>query len=190
MVRTPWKLELCSLGAVAPPLMRQLREDLASALRHPVWISSDSMDIASAFDPRRRQYNAIRILEKLLNSGISEDTLRLGITTADLFLPVFTHVFGTAQLNGQAAVASLHRLRPEFIGEPANPTLLRRRILVESIHETGHLLGLVHCHVSWCAMAPSRLPEHIELKDPAFCPECSQKAGLPVFEFILKGVIE
>jgi len=177
-VNPQWKVELISLGALAPPILRQLRRDLAFCLRHPVWIAPTPIDISPAFDPGRRQYNAISTLQLLLAGSPGPDTFRLGITSADLFLPVFTHVFGTAQLGGTVATASLFRLRPEFSGDPADPVLLRRRVLIESIHELGHLLGLLHCPVSWCAMAPSRLPEHIDLKDPILCPECVHTSGL------------
>jgi len=167
----PMPVELVPAGAMAPGLLGRLREDLAAALRCPVWISREALDPAEAFDNSRQQYNAITMIQLLLASP-GKGSVRMAVTNVDLFLPVFTHVFGTAQLGGSVGITSLHRLKPEFSGDPPDIDLLHRRLLVETIHELGHLLGLVHCRVSWCAMAPSRLPEHIDLKDAAFCPGC------------------
>jgi archaemetzincin len=63
---------------------------------------------------------------------------RIGIATVDLFLPVFTHVFGTAQLGGNVGVASLYRLRPEYAGAPQDIGRMRERLAKEVLHELGH----------------------------------------------------
>lgn len=185
-----WGLELVSVGATAPALLRQLRDDLAVCLAHPVWISEREQSVAEAFSRDRRQYSADVLLAAILNPEPQAGVKRLGVTDVDLFLPVFAHVLGSAQLNGAAGIASTHRLRPEFSGESSNPQGLRLRILKEVLHELGHTFGLVHCGLSWCVMSASLLPEHVDLKDPSYCRSCAETMGVPrdgILSFFLKG---
>ena len=185
-----WGLELVRVGALAPALLRQLRGDLAVCLAHPVWISEFELSVSGAFSSDRRQYSADLLLNELQAPPPAVNVKRLGVTDVDLFLPVFAHVLGSAQLNGAAGIASTHRLRPEFVGGPADPKALRLRILKEVLHELGHTFGLVHCGTSWCVMSASLLPEHVDLKDPSFCVSCAEPMGVPrdgILSFFLKG---
>ena len=125
-MRDPWCVELVRIGAVLPVMLRVLREDLAGALAHPVWIAPDHIDPAPAFDPSRQQYLVSDLLETLLGRSREAGVFTIGVTDVDLFLPVFTHVFGTAQLGGPVGVASEFRLRPELSGDPSDAGVLRR----------------------------------------------------------------
>ena len=60
-------------------------------------------------------------------------------------MPVLSFVYGQAQLEGQVAVVSLARLRPEFHGLLPDAAVLERRAATEAVHELGHTFGLVHC---------------------------------------------
>ncbi|PJA76733.1 hypothetical protein CO151_02135 [bacterium CG_4_9_14_3_um_filter_65_15] len=185
-----WGLELVRVGAVAPALIRRLRDDLAVCLAHPVWVADFELAPADAFSRDRRQYSAVTILNMLQDPPLTMPHRRVGVTDVDLFLPVFAHVLGSAQLQGQVGVASFHRLRPEFLDDRPNPQVLRLRILKEVLHELGHTFGLVHCQVPWCAMSASLLPEHVDLKDPSFCESCCGRLDVPrdgILSFFLKG---
>ena len=185
-----WGLELVRVGNVAPALLRQLREDLAVCLAHPVAIAEQEIPAAPAFSRERRQYSADLLLAALQDPRPLPGVHRLGVTEVDLYLPVFAHVLGSAQLNGPAGIASTHRLRPEFGGERPDPHILRLRILKEVLHELGHTFGLVHCGLSWCVMSASLLPEHVDLKDPSYCTTCANVMGVPqdgILSFFLKG---
>lgn len=174
-----WRVELVGVGAVPPAALRVLREDLVRLLAHPVWLSDREIDPAPAFDSRRRQYEATRLLAILLDPLPDAGVMRIGITDVDLFLPVFTHVFGSAQLGGPAGIASSFRLQPDS-GPPAyREHLLRERLVKESVHELGHTLGLAHCREALCVMNPSRLPEQIDVKNANFCSACSERIGVP-----------
>ena len=166
------------VGAVPPAALRSLREDLAQSVRRPVWIAKDEIDPSRAFDPHRGQYLVTTLLEMLLSRPQSEDLNIIGVTDVDLFLPVFTHVFGSAQLGGSVGIASDNRLRPAAANGPEDPHLGRERLLKVILHELGHTMGLVHCRLQWCAMSPSRLPEQVDLKDAAFCDNCTATVGM------------
>ncbi len=175
----PWSVELIRVGAAAPAMLRAVREDLVPILAHAIWVADRTLDPVPAFDPHRSQYDATTLLLMLNDPPPPPDLLRIGLADVDLFLPVFTHVFGAAQLGGTAGIVSCHRLRPQFEGDPPDQALLRSRLVKEVLHELGHTLGLTHCRVSWCAMAASRVPEEVDLKDAAFCDPCAERIGVP-----------
>ncbi len=178
-MKTAWRLEIVSTGGVAPLVLRQLEEDLVRALARPVRICEWLLAPECAFNRQRGQYLATTLLEMLLSPPPPDGVHRIAVTDLDLFLPVFTHVFGSAQLGGPVGIASTFRLLPEDPADPGGPDLLRTRLLKEVLHELGHTLGLVHCRVPWCAMSPSRLPEEVDLKDAAYCAACASHAGVP-----------
>jgi archaemetzincin len=99
----------------------------------------------------------------------------LGVTELDLFIPIFTFLFGEAQLNGIGALVSTHRLHNQFYGIPENKKLLRSRLLKEAIHELGHTFGLIHCFTLKCVMKSSTYVEEIDQKSINFCRVCEQK---------------
>ncbi len=177
-MRADWTVELVRVGPVAPSLLPEVAERLQHYLLRPVPLCAD-IDPAPAFDPHRNQYLADAILDLLAPAGNGVGPVRMGLTAVDLFLPVFTHVFGAARLAGGVGVASYHRLRPEYSGSPADRARLTSRLAVEVLHELGHALGLTHCRTPWCAMAPSRAPEEVDSKDLAYCSPCAARLGVP-----------
>jgi archaemetzincin len=166
----PWRLELVRVGAVPPAVLRETAKRVEPLLGWPVHLTAAEVDGSPALDAGRRQYSAAKMLELLSALPADEGVKRVGVTPLDLFLPVFTHLYGYAQLGGQVAVVSTFRIRPED-GQP--PELLLERTAKEVLHELGHTMGLVHCPAPWCAMHPSRWPEEIDLKDLAYCPPCA-----------------
>lgn len=159
-------------------MVRTLRSDLQELLQHPVSLLPGRLDPSPAFNPARRQYDALALLSLLQPSPAQEQHFYLGITDVDIFLPVFTYLFGLASLSGSAAVVSTYRLRPETNGNRPDPSLLRVRLAKEALHELGHLFGLKHCPVPWCVMSSSRSAEEVDLKDAAFCPACAEQVGV------------
>lgn len=177
---TGWSVELVPGGSVPPAVVRELRRDLALCLDRRVSIAEDELELDPAYSPERQQYAADVLMAALLETAAPvPDQRRMGVVGEDLFLPVFTHVFGSAQYQGTVAVVSTHRLSPIWSEQPSDPRLLRLRLLKEAMHELGHTLGLVHCKVPWCVMSPSLDPDHVDLKDPAFCAPCAETIGVP-----------
>ncbi len=154
-----------------------LLQDLSSALsrtfRLPVQISSEAFSMKEGYDSVRNQYNSTWVLSKLVEIAPQEGSKILGVTEVDLFVPVLTFVFGEAQLGGQAAVVSSHRLRDELYGLPRNPQRLRERLAKEAIHELGHTFGIVHCRDPLCVMHSYTYAEEIDFKSRDFCKSCS-----------------
>ena len=169
-------VELVAVGVIHPALLRELAAELGRRLPWPVTARSGAVDAGAAFDPGRSQYLAPVLVEALLRPAPEPGLRRIGVTELDLFVPVFTHVFGYAPLEGPAAIASSYRLRPE-LGGSTSPQRLRERLVKEILHELGHTFGLIHCSASWCAMSPSRSAEEIDLKDANYCEACAKAIG-------------
>ena len=128
-----------------------------------------------AFDPHRSQHASLPILEMLTRRCPADARKLVVLIEYDLFIPVLTFVFGHAQLGGRVALVSTARLRQEFYGLPPDPGVFLERARKETLHETGHTFGLVHCADSSCAMALSTRVQQIDRKRAAFCPACSRR---------------
>jgi archaemetzincin len=102
----------------------------------------------------------------------------LAVTSLDLFVPVLTFVFGEAQLGGSCAIVSVHRLREEVYGLPADPVLLQERLFKEAVHELGHTFGLRHCDDWRCVMTSSHSVEWLDVKSSELCANCRKFIGL------------
>jgi archaemetzincin len=98
-----------------------------------------------------------------------------------LFIPIFTFVFGEAQLGGRAALVSVRRLRQEFYGLAPDKAMLYARAEKEVLHELGHTLGLVHCRSFECVMRFSNSIEEVDLKSSDFCESCGALARKALF---------
>ncbi len=93
----------------------------------------------------------------------------VGLLDEDITVPGLNFVFGLAEIGGQAAVVSTHRLR-------AGPErLFLERVLKEVIHELGHTFGLGHCRDRRCVMSFSNSVMEVDLKGADFCPLCRRR---------------
>jgi archaemetzincin len=126
---------------------------------------------ADAYDARRGQHHATRLLEHLVASP-SPAYRRLGVVGVDLFVPILRYVFGEAMLGGRAAVVSVHRLGGPGWEDPAARSLFLARAVKEAIHELGHTFDLTHCEDPACVMASSLAVAHIDRKQPNLCAYC------------------
>jgi len=165
-------LQLLPIGKLDGRLLADLAPALANTFQMPCQILSSSLDPEFAFHGERQQHHSSEILARMQGLLTPSSWRMLGVAAVDLYIPILTFVFGEAQMGGPCAVVSLHRLRQEFYGLPADAALLRQRLLKESVHEVGHTVNLVHCDDYRCAMAPSHAVEWIDLKESELCPTC------------------
>jgi archaemetzincin len=154
-------------------LLASLKSSLVDILSYPIILREDKLNVENFFEPDRGQYDAGGILSSYAGSDSGERTIL--ITSVDLYIPIFTFVFGLAKLNGPTGIVSAHRLRPEFYGLPPDDNLLKARLLKEIIHEFGHLLNLRHCSNYSCVMASSNTADDLDIKGDHFCKSCLTK---------------
>ncbi len=168
-------IDIVPIGQIEETLLLFLKQSIFRAFKVQTRIHHRHFDLSPVYDPTRDQYNSSGLLLQLIND-IPPGTLKiLGVTELDLFIPIFTFLFGEAQLNGVGALVSTHRLHNQFYGIPENEELLKNRLLKESIHELGHTFGLIHCFTLRCVMNTSTYVEQIDQKFDYFCRFCEQE---------------
>jgi archaemetzincin len=167
-------IKLVPVLPVAVDVIRTLVRPLEAEYRLRVEVhTADAFESDVAYNISRGQFYSTQLIAELLRAFPDHDGKLLGITSVDLFIPVLTFVFGEAQLNGPASVASGCRLKEEFYGMVPNQELFRERLLKEAIHELGHTFGLLHCADFNCAMHSSTSVDDIDIKGIHLCAECS-----------------
>lgn len=134
-------------------------------------------DPGYAFDPARRQHSSTLMLRDALPRRPSDAIRLFVLTEADLFIPMLSFVYGQAQLSGPVAVLSFARLRQEFYSLPPNHPLFLLRVRKETLHEIGHTFGLTHCTDPLCTMSLSTNIHQLDLKQGAFCADCTVLVG-------------
>ena len=152
-------------------MLEHLAANLARTFRTPCRIRPETFDVSFSRDEGRGQYYSTAILQRLERAA-DIDARVLGVTACDLYVPVFTFVFGEAQLDGNCAVVSTARLQEEFYGMPGREELYRERLLKEAAHELGHTFGLRHCADWRCVMSSSHGVERLDVKGADFCASC------------------
>lgn len=168
-------IDIVPIGEIEEGLLSTLQQTLFQTFSLQTRIRHRSFDLLSAYDSVRDQYHSSALLLQLINDIPTETLKILGVTEVDLFIPIFTFLFGEAQLNGKGALVSTHRLQNQFYGLPENKALLKERLLKESIHELGHTFGLIHCFTVRCVMNTSTYVEEIDQKSFRFCKRCQQE---------------
>jgi archaemetzincin len=163
-------IKLLPVSDLDPAHLHTVAPKLARTFRAQCRILPESLDASFAHDARRDQFHSTAILQAL--QPLANGSRVLAVTSLDLFVPVLTFVFGEAQLAGNCAVVSMHRLREEVYGLPPNPELLQERLFKEAVHELGHTFGLRHCDDWRCVMTSSHAVEWLDVKDAEFCGIC------------------
>lgn len=166
-------ITLVSHGRFEKAFLEDMANDVMHAFGLPVSVAQFHHDIASYFEPARKQYDANRLLQLVHAEYAADGYKTMGLFRVDLFIPILTFIFGQAQYKGNAGIASVFRLRNEQYGMPGNDRLLYERFRKVIIHELGHTFGLIHCHVPVCVMRPGTYVEDIDQKKYHFCKKCS-----------------
>jgi len=127
-----------------------------------------------AFDSRRLQYDAGKILARLETLDFGRFGKLLGVFNQDLFVPIFTHVYGEARQGGNAALVSLFRLGKISGGALPPADVVLERAAKVALHELGHLFNQVHCEDHRCLMHFSGSLEDLDATPFNFCRYCAE----------------
>jgi archaemetzincin len=166
-------VQLLPLGEIEPVLLDTVAQGLKTALSTPCCVLGMEPLPFFAYHDDRGQYCSIDILRWLQTSRPDTDAKLLAVINYDIFNPLFTYVFGEAQLGGRLALFSTFRLRNERYGLQPNSSLLHARAAKEAVHEVAHTLGYRHCRDPECVMRVSQSVGHIDLKRLTLCPACT-----------------
>jgi archaemetzincin len=169
------QIRLVPIGDVDPGLLEYLMLTLAGRFDAECVVIHPNLDFQDTYNASRRQFHSTELLAGVRKIAPADGGKILGITDVDLFIPIFTFVFGEAQVGGSAALMSTHRLRQEFYGLPGDRQLLFGRTEKEAIHELGHAYGLAHCRNFYCVMRFSNSVEDVDLKTCNFCQLCETR---------------
>jgi archaemetzincin len=166
-------LALVALDAVDPEILRHLSTAIADLLSLPVRILPSKSLPGHTYHGERNQHYSTQLLEYLLGCEDHCEPFRvLGITAVDLYIPIFTFVFGEAQLDGKTAIISTFRPRGEPGGVKTPRAVLLDRLLKLSLHELGHTFGLPHCRREGCLMKFAANLEQLDRHKLEFCEYC------------------
>jgi archaemetzincin len=171
MAKRPF-LGMVALGPIDPDILRRLRIALSKFLPLPVRLLPPEPLPPRTYHVIRHQYNAVQLLEFLIDQKENKAFRILGVTAGDLYIPIFTFIFGEAQLNGDTAIISVFRPRGDAGGPTPPRQVVLKRLLKLSLHELGHTFGLKHCLEDGCLMQFSSNLEKLDQKKLAFCEYC------------------
>jgi archaemetzincin len=155
-------------------LISRIVNELQRILKADVQIAKLNLDLTSSFSPDRNQYYSTEIISKTIPLTADLNGHVILIIESDLFVPIFTYVFGESQLSGKHSIISLCRLHEEFYTGRTDDNLLFLRTMKEILHELGHNFGLHHCKNWGCVMHSSKTVEEVDIKGEFYCNECVQ----------------
>jgi archaemetzincin len=127
----------------------------------------------NALDERRLQYNAAIIIEAMEAVQFAHHDKVIGVLNKDLFIPIFTHVFGEARQGGGCGLVSLFRLAKNPDGSTPPKSIIHERAAKVALHELGHLFDLLHCEHKKCLMHFSGGIDEVDEMSLDLCEYCS-----------------
>jgi len=159
-------------------LVQKVAGELSKILSSKIHMADLDLDLKKSYSVERNQYYSTNIIADTVNYTGKFDGKVVILVDFDLYIPVFTFIFGEAQLNGKHSIVSLCRLHEEFYTGQTNDDLLFERTLKEILHELGHNFGLLHCNNWECVMHSSTIIEEVDIKGINYCSGCSRALGL------------
>jgi archaemetzincin len=169
------EIKLISFGGFDSSFLSKIKASVMKEFPVNIKIVEGHFDLTDYYEPARRQYNADKILIKMDEMHADNEHKIMGLFNVDIFIPIFTYIFGQAFLNGRSGIASVYRLTNERYGIKPDNELLIERFSKEIIHELGHTFGLIHCRIPDCVMRSGTYVEDIDQKNAAFCDQCKSQ---------------
>jgi archaemetzincin len=175
MITRPTFIYVAPLGDGVTEHLEGIAENVREQFGLEVKITENLGPPEYALHEVRKQYNSNLIIKRLIEICPTDAVKILGVTSLDLFSPIFAYVFGEAQFRGKCAVVSSYRLR-------GNPDAcngygflqLAHRLEKEVVHELGHTFGLPHCADPDCVMNCSVGLQSADRKFAFFCRVCRE----------------
>jgi archaemetzincin len=164
-------------------LLKRIFFNLRELFPNKVFLSEVDLDIESAYSGERSQYFSTKLIADAIPKTAALDGKIILLVDFDLYVPVFTFVFGEAQLRGKISIVSSCRLHEEFYTGKTDDELFMKRTMKEILHELGHNFGLLHCKDWDCVMHSSAAIEQVDIKGDFYCSNCI--AQVPDFSEIL-----
>ena len=174
-VREKGTIAVLPVGRIPEAALRAVANYIPSYFKHAARILPPLEIPPSAFDERRRQYDAAAIIKALEAMDFKSFAKVIGILNVDLFIPIFTHVMGEAQEGGRFALVSMYRLLKEAEGKRSPPSKILERLVKVALHELGHLFDRVHCIDEKCLMHFSGNIEEIDRIRFHLCVYCEKQ---------------
>jgi archaemetzincin len=165
-------IAIVPVGEVEEMVPKVVAANISSHLGLDACVTPRRTHPAYALDPRKLQYDAGLILETLCESMPDGYDKVVGVLDVDLFIPIFSYVYGEARQGGTCAVVSTFRLHENQSGGQVPAALILERIAKVAMHELGHLFNLTHCRDPRCLMHFSGDLEMLDRIQPAFCRYC------------------
>ena len=162
-----------AFGDVSPVYLQVIAAHISGYLNLDADILSPLAQPEYALDEHRFQYDCGVILKTIDPNRFEEYEKVIGVLTVDLFVPIFTHVYGEARQGGKIALVSTFRLQnnPRKASKPSSLTY--ERTAKVALHELGHLFNLRHCGDSKCLMHFSGSLDDLDRNPVYFCRYCS-----------------
>jgi archaemetzincin len=161
------------VGKVPEMALKVVAANIQGHFFLPVDILSPIAVPKYAYDKKRLQYNAAIIMKSIESAGFDDYKKIIGVLNADLFVPIFTHVFGEARQGGKVALISPFRLSTNpGAGVTASDVVLERLSKI-ALHELGHLFNLQHCEDRRCLMHFSGEVTDLDQSNQFFCRYCA-----------------
>jgi archaemetzincin len=164
---------LVPLGNVPEIDLKVLAEHITSCFKLTAQILPPFEPPDNALDERRLQYDAGIIIEAMENVQFGNHDKVIGVLNKDLFIPIFTHVFGEARQGGECGLVSLFRLAKNPDGSTPPSAIIQERAAKVALHELGHLLDLLHCEHKQCLMHFAGGIDEVDKMSLDLCEYCS-----------------
>ena len=161
------------LGNISEIALQAIAEHITGCFKLTTQILPPLEKPEYAIDERRLQYNAGIIIEAMEAMHVGSHDMLIGVIDKDLFIPIFTHVFGEARQGGTCGLVSLFRLAKNPDGSSPPKSLIHERAAKVALHELGHLLDLLHCEHKRCLMHFSGGIDEVDEMSLDLCEYCS-----------------
>jgi len=161
------------LGEVSEIVLKVIAGHITGCFKLTTQILPSLEQPEYALDERRLQYNAGIIIETFESIQFGNHDKVIAVLNQDIFIPIFTHVFGEARQGGKCGLVSLFRLMKNPDGSTPPKSIIHERAAKVALHELGHLLDLLHCEHKKCLMHFSGDINEVDEMSLDLCEYCS-----------------